>query len=73
MRYISAAIIVLAGAVLLLGGSYIGHGDTKLFVQAAGCGVGIIGIIGWFTMLHATADAAEKRPEKFTSQPSRTS
>ena len=73
MRFVSAAIIVLAGAVLLLGGSFIGHNDTKLFVQVAGCVVGIIGIIGWFTMLHATADAAEKRPKTFTSQPSRTS
>lgn len=72
MKFISAAIIVLTGAVLLLGGAFIGHNDTKLFVQTAGCGVGVIGIIGWFTILRATADAANKRPEKFTSQPSLT-
>jgi|GEM_PF-1400620 len=73
MKFISAAIIVLAGTVLLLGGSFIGHSDTKLFVQTAGCGVGIIGIIGWFTMLQATADSTGKRPEESTSQPARTS
>ena len=46
-KHISAAIIVLAGAVLLLGGSFIRHGDTKLFVQVVGCIVGTFGLIGW--------------------------
>jgi len=44
---ISAAIIVLAGAVLLLGGSFIRHDDTQLFVQAVGCIAGAVGLIGW--------------------------
>jgi hypothetical protein len=46
-KHISAAIIVLAGAVLLLGGSFIRHADTKLFVQVVGCIVGVVGLIGW--------------------------
>jgi hypothetical protein len=46
-KHTSAAIIVLAGAVLLLGGSFIPHGDTKLFVQAVGCVVGAFGLAGW--------------------------
>ena len=46
-KHISAAIIVFAGAVLLLGGSFIQHGDTRLFVQAAGCIVGAFGLVGW--------------------------
>ncbi len=47
-KHISAAIIVLAGAILLLGGSWlIRHDDTKLFVQFVGCVVGAVGLIGW--------------------------
>jgi hypothetical protein len=47
-KHMSAAIIVLAGAVLLLGGSFIQHSDTQLFVQAAGCAVIAVGLYGWF-------------------------
>jgi hypothetical protein len=46
-KHISAAIIVLAGAILLLGGSFIRHGDTQLFVQAVGCIFGAVGLVGW--------------------------
>ena len=46
-KHISSAIIVLAGAVLLLGGSFIRHADTKLFVQVVGCIVGAFGLVGW--------------------------
>ena len=46
-KHISAVIIVLAGAVLLLGGSFIRHADTKLFVQVVGCIVGAFGLVGW--------------------------
>ena len=47
-KHISAAIIVLAGAILILGGSYIQHSDTKLFVQVVGCLFSAIGLFGWF-------------------------
>ena len=47
-KHISASIIVLAGAMLILGGSYIRHADTKLFVQVVGCLFSAIGLIGWF-------------------------
>jgi hypothetical protein len=47
MKSISASIIVLAAAILILGGSYIQHNDTQLFVQIVGCGVGLIGLGGW--------------------------
>jgi hypothetical protein len=46
-KHISAAIIVLAGAILILGGSFIRHGDTKLFVQVVGCIFSTIGLVGW--------------------------
>jgi len=48
MKSISASIIVVAGTVLILGGSYIPHSDTKLFVQIVGCVVGAVGLWGWF-------------------------
>ena len=47
-KHISAAIIVLAAAVLIVGGSYIAHSDTKPFVQVVGCIVGAVGLGGWF-------------------------
>lgn len=46
-KHISASIIVLAAAILIVGGSYIGHGDTRLFVQVVGCLVCAIGLGGW--------------------------
>ena len=48
MKSISASIIVLAGSILVLGGSFIQHADTKLFVQILGCGVIAAGVWGWF-------------------------
>ena len=48
MKSISASIIVVAGTVLILGSSYIQHGDTKLFVQIVGCVVCAIALWGWF-------------------------
>jgi hypothetical protein len=47
-KHISAAIIVLAGAILILGGSFIRHDDTKLFVQVVGCIFAAVGLVGWF-------------------------
>ena len=47
-KHISASIIVLAAAILIVGGSYIRHADTQLFVQIVGCVVLVIGLGGWF-------------------------
>jgi hypothetical protein len=51
MKSISASIIVVAAAFLILGGSHIQHGDTKLFVQIVGVVVGLVGMIGWWMSL----------------------
>ena len=51
MKAISASIIVLAAAILIVGGSHVQHGDTKLFVQVVGCGVGLLGLRGWLVSL----------------------
>lgn len=48
MKVISASIVILAASILLTGGSHIPHSDTALFVQVVGCGVGIVGLWGWF-------------------------
>ncbi len=47
-KHVSAAVIVLAGAILILGSSFIRHDDTKLFVQVVGCIFGAVGLVGWF-------------------------
>ena len=47
-KHMSAAIIVLAGAILLLGGSFIRHGDTQTFVQFTGTVCIAVGLLGWF-------------------------
>ena len=49
-KSLSASILVFAAAVLIACGSFIQHGDTKLFVQVVGCLVGIIGLRGWFAV-----------------------
>ncbi len=51
MKLISASIIVLAATVLIVGGAHVQHNDTQLFVMIAGCGVGLIGLWGWFSGL----------------------
>jgi len=48
---ISASIIVLAGAILLVGGSHLQHGDSSLFVQVIGCVVTLFGLGGWIFSL----------------------
>jgi hypothetical protein len=47
MKAISASIIVVAAAILLVGGSHIGHSQTSGFVQFVGCVVGLLGMVGW--------------------------
>lgn len=48
MKSISASIIVVTGSSLVLGGSFIPHGDTAMFVQIVGVGVIAAGLWGWF-------------------------
>lgn len=51
MKSISASIIVLAAAGLIVGGSYIQHSDSKLFVQVVGCVFGAVGLGVWFVSI----------------------
>jgi len=46
MKLISASIIVLAGAVLVIGSSRF-TSDTQTFVEVFGCVVTLIGLGGW--------------------------
>jgi len=48
---ISSSIIVLAAAILIVGGAHVQHDDTSLFVMAVGCGVGLAGLLGWLVSL----------------------
>ena len=51
MKSLSAAIIVLAGAIVLTGGSFVAHSDTQAALQLTGAGVGIAGLIVWYRSL----------------------
>lgn len=51
MKAVSSSIIVLSAAILIAGGSYIQHSDTRLFVLVVGCVTGLIGLGGWFVSL----------------------
>jgi hypothetical protein len=51
MKSISASIIVLSGAMVLVGGAFVGHHDTSTFVMLAGCVLGIAGLFGWYSTL----------------------
>jgi hypothetical protein len=67
MKSISAAIVVLAAAILITGGSFIQHGDTRLFVQAVGCAVGLLALWQWTLALkaperHSKSDEAQAEP-----------
>ena len=47
MQSISAAIVLLAGAVIFSAGAHVSHGDTQAFVMVAGGVIGLFGLIGW--------------------------
>ncbi|HCS55648.1 MAG TPA: hypothetical protein DIW81_29355 [Planctomycetaceae bacterium] len=51
MKALSGSIIVLAASILILGGSYIPHGDTRLFLQIIGLMVCAMGMWGWSVSL----------------------
>jgi hypothetical protein len=55
-KHVSAAIIVLAGAILLLGESFIIDSDAQLFVQIVGVVFSVVGLAGW---LLSTAQSAK--------------
>ena len=48
MKLVSASILVLAAAILITGGAFIQHADSKLFVQIVGCLLGLLGLGAWF-------------------------
>jgi hypothetical protein len=50
MKHISASIIVLAAAVIMVAGSHC-DGDTQTFFLAVGCGVCAFGLWRWFVSL----------------------
>jgi len=48
MKYIGSSIMTLAAAILIAAGAYVPHNDTRMFVMAVGCIVGLTGLGGWF-------------------------
>lgn len=51
MKSISASIIVLAAAIMIVGGAFVSHGDTGLYVMFAGTVAGLARLVGWFLTL----------------------
>ena len=51
MKSISASIVIFAGAGLILGGGFVPHGDSGLFVQAVGCILGGVALFVWLVNL----------------------
>ena len=48
MKCISASIVVLAGAIVLVGGSHIKHDQTQQLLQLVGGVLGACGLVVWF-------------------------
>jgi drug/metabolite transporter (DMT)-like permease len=51
MKSFSAAVVVLAGVALILGGGQFTHDQTGMFAQMIGVGVSLAGLVGWFMTL----------------------
>ncbi len=56
MKSISASIVVLAGAIVLVFGSHVEHDDTQLFLQSAGIALGLIGLVAWLKTIKQEQD-----------------
>jgi hypothetical protein len=51
MKVLSAAIVVLAGALTLAAGSFVDHADTATFVMIVGIVLSLCGLGGWAAMM----------------------
>jgi hypothetical protein len=56
MKSISASIIVLSGAGLIVGGAFVRHSQMGSFVVFAGCVLGLAGLVGWFRTLRDSGE-----------------
>jgi hypothetical protein len=56
MKSLSASIIVLSGALVLVGGSYVNHDQTQGFLQFVGGAVGLIGLVVWFQTIRPSKE-----------------
>lgn len=54
MRTVSASIVVLAGTLVLAGGSLVHHSNTQTTLQMVGSAVGLYGLIVWHREMHAS-------------------
>jgi hypothetical protein len=49
MKSISASIVLLSGAIILVGGSFVSHDQTQSFLQFIGAAIGLGGLYAWYT------------------------
>ncbi len=51
MKFISASIIVLSGAIVVCGSLFVGSHDDNVFGKFVGCVLGLAGLAGWIWAL----------------------
>ena len=56
MKSISASIVVLSGALVLVGASFISHDQTQGFLQFVGGVVGLTGLVVWFQTIRQSKE-----------------
>ena len=56
MKCISASIVLLSGAIILTGGSFVAHNQTQGFLQFVGGAIGLVGLAAWFMALKQLKD-----------------
>jgi hypothetical protein len=48
MKSVSASLVLLSGALILTGGSFVAHDQTQGFLQFVGVAIGLVGLAAWF-------------------------
>jgi len=56
MKSVSSSIVLLSGAIILTGGSFVPHDQTQAFLQIVGAVIGLIGLGAWFTSFKQLKD-----------------
>ena len=56
MKSISASIVLLSGAIILVGGSFVTQNQTQGFLQFVGGAIGLVGLGAWFMTFKQSKD-----------------
>ncbi len=56
MKAVSASIVVLSGAIILVVGSLVDHDQTQVTLQMIGGAVGVFGLVSWHREMSLTGE-----------------